>query len=107
MDNLKLIVENINSNKLDLALKQCDDYNIKENKYLINNLIGVIYSLKNNQELAENYFKKSHELNEKFEDPLKNLYIINIRKKSYTEAINIAQKLCNLNNSMILKVMGL
>ena len=99
MDNLKLIVENINSNKLDLALKQCDDYNIKENKYLINNLIGVIYSLKNNQELAENYFKKSHELNEKFEDPLKNLYIINIRKKSYPKAINIAQKLCNLNNS--------
>ncbi len=99
MDNLKLIVENINSNKLDLALKQCDDYNIKENKYLINNFIGVIYSLKNNQELAENYFKKSHKLNEKFEDPLKNLYIINIRKKSYPEAINIAQKLCNLNNS--------
>ena len=99
MNNLKLIVENINSNKLDLALKQCDDYNIKENKYLINNFIGVIYSLKNNHELAENYFKKSHKLNEKFEDPLKNLYIINIRKKSYPEAINIAQKLCNLNNS--------
>ena len=46
MDNLKQIVENINTIKLDLALKQCDDYNIKENKYLINNLIGVIYSLK-------------------------------------------------------------
>ena len=99
MDNLKLIVENINSNKLDLALKQCDDYNIKENKYLINNFIGVIYSLKNNHELAENYFKKSHKLNEKFEDPLKNLYIINIRQKNYPEAINVAQKLCNLNNS--------
>ena len=50
MNDLKLIVENINSNKLDLALKQCDDYNIKENKYLINNFIGVIYSLKKNQE---------------------------------------------------------
>ena len=99
MNNLKLIVENINSNKLDLALKQCDDYNIKENKYLINNFIGVIYSLKNNHELAENYFKKSHKLNEKFEDPLKNLYIINIRQKNYPEAINVAQKLCNLNNS--------
>ena len=90
MDNLKLIVDNINLKKLDLALKQCEDYDIQENKYLINNFIGVLYSLKNNHELAENYFKKSHKLNEKFEDPLKNLYIIKIRKKSYTEAINIA-----------------
>ena len=81
MNDLKLIVENINSKKLDLALKQCEDYSVKENIYLINNFIGVIYSLKNNQELAEDYFKKAHQLNEKFEDPLKNLYIINIRKK--------------------------
>ena len=43
MDNLKLIVENINLKKLDLALKQCEDYNVEENKYLINNFIGVIY----------------------------------------------------------------
>ena len=81
MDNLKLIVENINSKKLDLALKQCEDYSVKENIYLINNFKGVIYLLKNDQVLAEEYFKKSHKLNEKFEDPLKNLYIINIRKK--------------------------
>ena len=66
MDDLKLIVENINSKKLDLALKQCEDYNVKENIYLINNFIGVIYSLKNNQGLAEDFFKKSHKLNEKF-----------------------------------------
>tara|TARA_A100001037_G_scaffold58499_1_gene50643 strand:+ start:353 stop:2062 length:1710 start_codon:yes stop_codon:yes gene_type:complete len=99
MDNLKLIVENINSKKLDLALKQCEDYSVKENIYLINNFKGVIYSLKNDQVLAEEYFKKSHKLNEKFEDPLKNLYIINIKKKNYLEAINIAQKLSNLDNS--------
>ena len=98
MNDLKLIVENINSKKLDLALKQCEDYSVRENIYLINNFIGVIYSLKNNQELAEDYFKKAHQLNEKFEDPLKNLYIINIRKKNYSEAINIAQKLSDLNN---------
>ena len=82
MDNLKLIVDNINLKKLDLALKQCEEYNIKENEHLINNFIGVIHSLKNNSVLAENYFKKSHILNEKFEDPLKNLYIINIKKKT-------------------------
>ena len=99
MDNLKLIVENINSKKLDLALKQCEDYSVKENIYLINNFIGVIYSLKNNQELAEDFFKRSHKLNEKFEDPLKNLYLINIRKKNYSEAINIAQKLSDLNST--------
>ena len=44
MDNLKPIIESINQKKLDLALKQCEDYNIKENKYIINNFIGVIYS---------------------------------------------------------------
>ena len=86
MNNLKLIVENINQKKLDIALKQCEDYNIKENKYLINNFKGVIYSLKNDQVLAEEYFKKSHNLDEKFEDPLKNLYVINIKKKNYLEA---------------------
>ena len=99
MNDLKLIVENINSKKLDLALKQCEDYSVKENIYLINNFIGVIYSLKNDQVLAEKFFKKSHNLNEKFEDPLKNLYVINIRQKNYLGAINVAQKLCNLNNS--------
>ena len=99
MNDLKLIVENINSKKLDLALQQCEDYSVKENIYLINNFKGVIYSLKNNQGLAEDFFKKSHKLNEKFEDPLKNLYLINIKKKNYSEAINIAQKLSNLNGS--------
>ena len=56
MDNLKLIVENINSKKLDLALKQCEDYSVKENIYLINNFIGVIYSLKNHS--FQNLFHK-------------------------------------------------
>ena len=46
--------------------------------------------------MKEDYFKKSHNLNEKFEDPLKNLYIINIRKKNNSEALNIAQKLASL-----------
>ena len=99
MDKLKVIIDNINSKNLDLALKQCEDYSVKENIYLINNFIGVIYSLKNNQELAEEFFRKSHKLNEKFEDPLKNLYLINIRKKNYSEAINIAQKLSYLNST--------
>ena len=99
MDKLKVIIDNINSKNLDLALKQCEDYNVIENKYLINNFKGVIYSLKNDQVLAEEYFKKSHNLNEKFVDPLKNLYVIYIKKKNYLEAINIAQKLNNLNNT--------
>ena len=43
MDNLKLIVENINSKKLDLALKQCEDYSVKENIYLINNFRRYIF----------------------------------------------------------------
>ena len=99
MNNLKLIVDNIKSKNLEKALIECEKHNIKENDYLINNFKGVIHSLLNNSDLAEKFFKKSHELNKNFEDPLKNLYIISIKKKNFEDAINFAEKLCNINNS--------
>ncbi|MDC3000048.1 hypothetical protein OAY25_01860 [Candidatus Pelagibacter sp.] len=98
MDTLKVIVNNIKSKNLDKALKLCEDYNNKENEYLINNFKGVIYSLLNNQKLAEEFFQKSHILNRKFEDPLKNLYIISIKKKNLVNAIKICQKLCVIDD---------
>ena len=99
MDNLKDIVDNIKSKNLDEALKQCEKQYNKGNEYLINNFKGVIYSLLNNQDLAEKFFKISHDLNENFEDPLKNLYILSIKKNKFDDAIRFANKLCNLNSS--------
>ena len=81
MEKFRLIVENINLNNFELALKLCEEDKIKENQYLINNFKGVIFYLQNKFELAEKYFKESHKLNIEFEDPLKNLYIIYIKKK--------------------------
>ena len=74
MDKLKLIVDHINSKNLDKALILCQRYNENKNQYLINNFKGVIHYLKNDLEIAENYFKKSNNLNKDFEDPLKNLW---------------------------------
>ena len=99
MNNLKQIVDNIKSRNLDEALKQCDRHSIKNDDYLINNLKGVIHSLLNNQDLAEKFFKISHNLNESFEDPLKNLYIICLKKSNTVGAINFAKKLCNIDDS--------
>ena len=99
MEKFRLIVENINLNNFELALKLCEEDKIKENQYLINNFKGVIFYLQNKFELAEKYFKESHKLNTEFEDPLKNLYIIYIKKKNYLEAINIAKKLTDLSGT--------
>ena len=97
MDSLKIIFENIRSKKLDAALKLCEDNVNEGNEYIINNFKGVIYTLLNKQNLAEEFFQKSHVLNDKFEDPLKNLYLINIKKKNFTDAIKFGEKLCKLN----------
>ena len=98
MDNLKIIFENIKLKNLDTALRLCEDNITKKNEHIINNFKGVIHSLLNNQDLAEQFFQKSHVLNDKFEDPLKNLYLINIKKKNFTDAIKFGEKLCKLNH---------
>ena len=97
MDNLEIIIQNIKLKKLDTALKLCNEYTNSENGHIINNFKGVIYSLLNKQNLAEEHFQKSHDLDFKFEDPLKNLYVIKIRKKDFVDAIKICEKLCKIN----------
>tara|TARA_A100001035_G_scaffold165636_1_gene131210 strand:+ start:335 stop:2044 length:1710 start_codon:yes stop_codon:yes gene_type:complete len=99
MDNLKEIVENIKLGNLDKALKLCDLNETLEDNYIINNFKGVIFSLKRKHDIAEKFFIKSHNLNKKFEDPLKNLFIIYINKKNFLEAINISKKLCEIDNN--------
>ena len=81
MNKLKLIIESINSRDLNKALEQCDENTNVNELHIIYNLKGAIYSLKNDQNRAEEYFIKSHNLNKKFEDPIKNLYLIYLKKK--------------------------
>ena len=82
MAKLKDIVDNINSRNLETALNFCDLCENNENKHIIENFKGVIYLLKGQIDLAEKNFKESIYLNNKFVDPIKNLYVINLKKKT-------------------------
>ena len=97
MDNLKLIIENIKAKNLDLALNQCDEFCELKNEHIINNLKGVIYSLKKEIKLAEDCFIKSHKLLPNFEDPIKNLYLIYLKNKNFKSALIYGYKLYELN----------
>ena len=100
MDKLKEILQNINLKNLDKALNQCDEYerDINKNNHLISNFRGVIYFLKKNLSLAETNFIKSHKINNKFEDPIKNLFLIYLNKKSLNKALEFSKKLYEINN---------
>ena len=98
MTKLKDIVDNINSRNLESALNFCDLCENNENKHIIENFRGVIYLLKGQIDLAEKNFKESIKLNNKFEDPIKNLYVINLKKKTYEELLFFAKKLFKLNS---------
>ena len=100
MNKLKLILENINLRNLDKAQNLCDEYDKEEikNKHILYNFKGVIYSLKNDLNLAESSFLRSHLINKDFEDPIKNLYLINLKKNNLEKVIEFALKLYDLNN---------
>ena len=98
MAKLKDIVDKINSRNLESALNFCDLCENNENKHIIENFRGVIYLLKGQIDLAEKNFKESIKLNNKFEDPIKNLYVINLKKKPYEELLFFAKKLFKLNS---------
>ncbi len=100
MNKLEKIIENINLKNLDKALNQCNDYekDSNNNSHLISNFKGVIYFLKKDLNLAEINFLKSHKLNNKFEDPIKNLFLIYLNKKSLNKALEFSKKLYAINN---------
>ena len=80
MANLQEIAENIKKRDLVEALKLCDEYENEKNKYLIYNFKGVIYLLKNDLDIAETKFLEAEKINNKFIDPIKNLYLIYLKK---------------------------
>ena len=107
MANLQEIAENIKKRDLVEALKLCDEYENEKNKYLIYNFKGVIYLLKNELNIAETNFIEAEKINNKFIDPIKNLYLIYLKKKSFKDLLIYAKKLFafdNLNSDFAYKL---
>ena len=83
MSSLKEIVEKIKNQDLEKALKLCDNYNNKNNQHIISNFKGVIYLIKGDLELSEKNLLTSIRLKPEFEDPIKNLYSLFLKKKIF------------------------
>ena len=82
MTDLKEIAEKIKNKDLENALKLCNNYNDKNNQHIISNFKGAIYLIKGDLELSEKNFLKSIEIKPNFEDPIKNLYSLFLKKKT-------------------------
>ena len=101
MSSLKEIVEKIKNKDLEKALKLCDNYNNKNNQHIISNFKGVIYLIKGDLELSEKNLLTSIRLKPEFEDPIKNLYSLFLKKKDFQKVLFYAKKLIETNNSNI------
>ena len=99
MAELKDIVNCIQKRDLDKGLQLCDFIENNNNKHLILNLRGVIYLLKNNLDSAETNFLNSIKINEKFEDPIKNLCLFYLKKNQYKDLLIYANKLIEIDKS--------
>ena len=97
MAELKDIVEQIQQRNLNKALELCETSQNNKNKHVILNFMGVIHLLKNNLDLAKTNFLNSVKINEKFEDPIKNLYSICLRKNNYKDLLIYAKKLIKID----------
>ena len=81
MQDFDNIIDNIKNKNLEQALKLCDHYENYKNKHIILNYRGIIFLLKNDLDTAKTNFMEAIKLNEKFEDPIKNLCILLLKKK--------------------------
>ena len=97
MANLKEIAENIKKNKLDKALNLCDECEDINNQHIISNFKGVIYLIKGNLESSEENLLKSLKINPKFEDAIKNLYLVYLKKKLFKELLIYAKQLIEID----------
>ena len=101
MAELKDIAEQIQQGNLEKALELCESIQNNKNKHIILNFMGVIQLLKKRLDLAETNFLKSAKIDEKFEDPIKNLYTIYLKKNNLKDLLFYAKKLIKsdpLNN---------
>ncbi len=93
MADLKEIVDCINKGNLKEALKLCDTYENEKNKKFILNFRGAVHLIKGNLDIAEKNFLDAARIDSKFIDPLKNLYLICLKKRDYKDLLTYAQKL--------------
>ena len=99
MSSLKEIVEKIRNKDLKKALELCDNYNDKNNQHIISNFKGVIYLIKGDLGSSEKNLLKSIKLKPEFEDPIKNLYSLFLKKKDFKKVLFYAKKLVELNKT--------
>ena len=99
MTDLKKIIENIENKNFDEALKLCALYENKKNKHIILNFKGVINHRKNDLEKAEIDFLNSSKIDKNFADPIKNLYLIYLKKGSIKNLLSSAKKLVEIDKS--------
>ena len=96
---LKEIIDHFNNNHLDKALYLCEASNEKKIAHLITNIKGAILFKQQNYELAKNEFLKSIDLDEKFLDPHKNLFNLNIKLRDYKSAIVNGENVIKLDST--------
>ena len=96
---LKEIIDHFNNNHLDKAFNLCEASNEKKIAHLITNIKGAILFKQQNYELAKNEFLKSIDLDEKFLDPHKNLFNLNIKLKDYKSAIVNGENVIKLDST--------
>ena len=99
MSDLKEIADNIINKNFDQALKLCDIHQNENNKYIILNFKGAIYLSQNNFESAEINFLNSLKENDKFIDPLNNLFQLYFKKKDFKRLLLYAKKLIDIDSS--------
>ena len=93
-----------NKNKnLDKALELCKLNENSSDKSIIYNFIGVIHFMKKNLAEAEKFFKVI-EIDNKFQDPIRNLCVIYAITKKFKELLNYSTKLYYLDSKNPLNI---
>ena len=96
---LKEIINHFNNNHLDEALNLCEASNEKKIAHIITNIKGAILFKQQNYKSAKKEFLKSIDLDEKFLDPHKNLFKLNLRLKDYRSAIENGKNVIKLEST--------
>ena len=99
MNELELIAENIKNKNLDKALELCKSNENSNNKIIIYNFIGVIHFMKKNLAKAEKFFLNAVEIDDKFQDPIRNLCVIYTNTKKFKKLLSLSIKLYDLDKS--------
>jgi protein O-GlcNAc transferase len=99
--DIKEIVENYKSGKLDIAEREITKL-IKKipNNHFLYNLLGAILLGQKKLDDAIKFFKKSIKISSNYADPYNNIAGIYAQKKNYNEAINFFKKAILINPNL-------